>query len=373
MTPRDALIVMLPDAADDAPTWWRVADGGVVQTGTGTDWLSACGLQALPSGATVMLVVPTAAAVLHSVTMPDLPPRQARAAARIAALDRSMAPADTLLAVSVEQDATAGAYQVVVVARADVQHWLLWAQHRAIDPDIVIPAAFLLPTPEDGLVRGQIGPARVLRGATLAVDADDPLAPVLIDDAAVIDLPQDTVRAATIAALAAPHVNVRTSGFAKRTRQAVDGRQLARIAMWCGFIALVSLCIALIALLRLNGDARRLDGETIAVARAVLPQASDAEQAEREIDAMLAARGTGAYGFSGPVSGLFFAMRGAPSVALTLLDRSADGMVKATLAASKAEDINVVLLALQAAGFTITATSSQDNSGRIVADITVRP
>ena len=65
-------------------------------------------------------------------------------------------------------------------------------------------------------------------------------------------------------------------------------------------------------------------------------------------------------------------MQDAPGVALTTLSRDADGMVRATLASAKAEDINIVLLALQAAGFTITATSSQDPGGRTLAEITVR-
>lgn len=373
MTVRDAMIVILPADADGAPEWLRVVDGGIVQTGRGTDWLSACGLQALPQGATAMLVVPTAATVLHNVAMPGLPVRQGRAAARIAAIDASIGQAESLLAVSLERDAGGTDHQVVVAARADMQHWMLWAQHHGLDPDIVIPGAFVLPQPEHGFVCGRIGQERLLRGDMLVLDADDPLAPVLTRDSEAITLSEDAVRSALMDALAAPEINLRTGDFARRTRQSFDVRQLARIAMWCGFIALVSLVIALIAILRLNSDARRLDAETIQIARAVLPQANDAIQAEREIDAKLAARGTGTYGFAGPVSGLYAAMRGAPSVALTLLDRSADGMVKATLAAPRAEDINVVLLALQAAGFTITATSSQDNSGRVLADITVRP
>jgi hypothetical protein len=65
-------------------------------------------------------------------------------------------------------------------------------------------------------------------------------------------------------------------------------------------------------------------------------------------------------------------MQGAPGVSLTRLGRGADGMVSATLS-GKPEDINIVLLALQGAGFTITANSTQAPSGQTTADITVRP
>ena len=373
MTVREALILLLPGDDDAALEWRRVIDGAIVQTGTGTDWLSACGLRALPDGAIVMLVVPAASTMLHVIAVPDLPVRQGRAAARIAAADGSIGQVDSLLAVSVPRGDDSTDHHVAVVARADVQHWLLWAQHHGLDPEIVIPSAFLLPEPETGFVRAIIGPDISVRGATLALSGRDPLLPLLTADASITDMPQDAVESALLEALGDPPLNLRTGDFAKRTRTQVDGRMVARIALWCGFIALISLTIALIAILKLNGDASRLDAETLQVARAVLPQANDAEEAERAIDAQLATRGSGVYGFSGPVSGLFTAMQGAPSVAVTLLDRGADGMVKATLAAPKAEDINVVLLALQASGFTITATSSQDTSGRVLADITVRP
>jgi general secretion pathway protein L len=55
------------------------------------------------------------------------------------------------------------------------------------------------------------------------------------------------------------------------------------------------------------------------------------------------------------------------------MSRTADGLLSAQLAAARVEDINIVLTGLQNAGFTITATSQQDPSGRTLADITVRP
>ena len=104
----------------------------------------------------------------------------------------------------------------------------------------------------------------------------------------------------------------------------------------------------------------------------MLPDASDPAQALAEMEGQLAARGAGGRAFTAPVAGLLSAMQDAPGVALTSLSRDPDGMVRATLASAKADDINIVLLALQAAGFTITATPSQDPGGRTLADITVR-
>ena len=155
-------------------------------------------------------------------------------------------------------------------------------------------------------------------------------------------------------------------------RRQIDTRALGLIAIWCGLILLASLLISLVTLVRQNVAASQVDGESLALARQVLPEASDVMQVEAEMDRQLASRGAGAYAFTAPVAGLMSAMQDAPGVSLTALSRDPDGMLRATLAAAKADDINIVLLALQAAGYTITATPSQDPGGRTLADITVR-
>lgn len=373
MSARDALIIVLPQKAEGQPEWMRVIDESVVQRGTGTDWLSACGLRELPSNSVSMLVAPAAATTLHWIEMPDLPARQGRAAARLSALDTSIGLADTMAAATDEQNDPAKPHLVAVTARADLQHWLLWSQHHGIDPDVILPSALLLPDPADSFARATVGDTRLLRGNGIIVAEEDPIASVLVADAVVQDVPDDAVTASMIDALERPAINLRQGDFTKRTRMTVDRGQVARIVMWSGFVALVSLLIALIAIIKLNADADRLDTESLAIARKVAPNAVDAIDAAQQVDQQLIKRGTGAYGFTGPTAGLYAAMRGTSSVGLTLLDRGQDGTLKATLAAPKADDINVVLLALQASGFTITATSSQDPSGRVLANITVQP
>src|SRR3546814_13852654 len=68
------------------PLWTRIVDGAVVQEGAGINWLAACGLAALPKDCVVMLVPPASLTVLHWISYPDLPVRQGRAAARLAAM-----------------------------------------------------------------------------------------------------------------------------------------------------------------------------------------------------------------------------------------------------------------------------------------------
>src|SRR3546814_1151390 len=49
----------------------------------------------------------------------------------------------SLFAAADENDDPARPHCVAVAARADMQHWLLWAQHHGLDPDIIVPAPLL--------------------------------------------------------------------------------------------------------------------------------------------------------------------------------------------------------------------------------------
>lgn len=371
MSSRDALLVFLPEADGAAPHWLRVVDGAVTLSGEGADWLAACGIDALPPQCRVLMVVPAALVTLHWISHPDLPPRQGRAAARLAALVQAVVPPDQLFAAPDRNDDPARPHIVAVASRADMQHWLLWAQHHGLDPDIMVPAALLLPAPETGFARASIAGDVVLRGVDLALSGDMAM-PALIGDATVADIAPGIIEGRAIAALDDPPIDLRSGDFAKRVRRTVDRRVMQRIMLWSALILLVLLVTALAGLIRSHLEIARLDRDSVAQARQVLPAATDAAQAQDELDGRLAARGAGGRAFTAPLSALLAAMQDAPGVALTGLSRDPDGMVRATLAAAKADDINVVLLALQAAGFTITATPSQDPGGRTLADVTVR-
>ncbi|WP_066517441.1 type II secretion system protein GspL [Sphingobium cloacae] len=371
MSGKDALIVALPDGAGAEPLWMHVADGAVAQRGAGANWLAACGLAELPSGMAVMLVPPAPLVTLHWASHPDLAPRQGQAAARLEALAGGIAPADQLFAVADGNNDPARPHLVALAARSDVQHWLLWAQHHGLDPDLIVPAPLLLPEPEEGFARGIVGGAAVWRGRDVAFGEDMAL-PEIVGEARVRDVGPAQVETLAIAALERPPLNLRQGDFAKRARREWDRQALGRIALWSGLVLLASLLIAVIGVVKEYGAASRLDAESLALAREVVPGAADAAAAESEMDRQLAARGAGGYAFTAPVSALMSAMQDAPGVSITALSRDADGMIRATLAAAKADDINSVLLALQAAGFTITATPSQDPGGRTLADITVR-
>ena len=144
----DGLILFLPETDDAQPRWTRVVDDAAIQSGVGANWLVACGITALPDDSRVMLVPPSGQVTLHWINHPDLPARQGRAAARLAAMAGGIAMADQLVAATDENDDPAKPHLVAVAGRIDMQHWLLWAQHHGLDPDMIVPAPLLLPEPE---------------------------------------------------------------------------------------------------------------------------------------------------------------------------------------------------------------------------------
>ena len=65
-------------------------------------------------------------------------------------------------------------------------------------------------------------------------------------------------------------------------------------------------------------------------------------------------------------------MRDAPGVSLKTLAHRVDGTLTTTLAAPRVDDINKVLLALQARGYRITAQPMAGADGQQMANVTIR-
>jgi len=134
----------------------------------------------------------------------------------------------------------------------------------------------------------------------------------------------------------------------------------------------VSLLIPVIYAVRLSSDTGRADDAVVAMAKKAGVTAPDATVAEAELDRRLAAAGGGPLAFSVPASALYDAMGDAPGVTLRTLSHRTDGTLTTTLAAPRVEDINKVLLALQARGYRITAQPMAGSDGQQMANITIR-
>jgi general secretion pathway protein L len=364
----ETLIVIAAPAPGQQPRWLRIVDGRIVQRGRGTDWPRS---DDEPAPRDALIILPPDHTSLHWIACPDMTARQGEAAARLMALDASIGDADTLHAASDGNDDPARPHLVAVTSRSTLQSWQDWAEAEGLSDAMLVPAALVLPEPDDGFVRGTIGDFDVLRGVDAALLAHDPALPLLIKGARVQQLSPAALDARFVAmADEGPPLNLRQGQFARKSAPMFAAGRLRRIALLAGLSLAASLLIALVQIVRLNAAASAVESAALEQARPVVPQAVDAADAQLRLDAMLAQRG-GATGFTGMMAGVMTAMQASPAVSLTTASQLADGTLRVQLAAQRPEEINVVLLALQEAGWRISANAVQQQGGRLVADITV--
>ncbi|MBN8829316.1 MAG: general secretion pathway protein GspL [Sphingomonadales bacterium] len=368
---RHDYIILLPSDRDEMPSWYRVADERIVRRGRGLEWLPPEGADG--EGAQVgnaMLVLPPHATTLHWIATPGMTPRQGAAAARLMALEASIGDADQLHAAIGENEDPEAPHVVAVASQSAMTHWMEWAKEHGLPQASFVPSALLLPTPEDGFVRGPIGGTDVVRGRDTAFEGDEQAAAFIIGDAPVTQVPADSIDDALLMALEEPPLDLRQGRYARRAPAMFDGARLRRIAIMIGCIALCSLLISLLTIIRLHAEASRLDAQTVALAKTIDPEIDDPQVAEARMSGLLAMRG-GRGGFTGMMAGIMIALQANANVTLTNVNQSADGSLRLQLSANRAEEINDVLIAFQEAGWRISANAVQQRGARLVADIMV--
>ena len=359
------LIILLPPDAGTPLAWLTVEDGVILAQGTGDNWPR-------PEGATIraMLIAPAAAVALHRALLPDLAARQAQAAARLMAVENALGDPEALHVATGPRESD-GALDVAVVANADMVAWLTWAEAHGLDAGPVVPAALLLPRPEEGFVRGQVGGETIARDKSAAFAADPALAGLVMGDAPVEDIADHDITAALIVALDDPPLDLRQGPFARRKKRTLDWALLKRLAVLVGLILLASLIMALTTIVKLNGDRDRLDARALAAARTVVPDVGSVEQAQSALDERAVARGVGGRGFSATAARLFAALDQSPAAALTAFELTADGGVRATIAAPSVNDLDIAVAALRSSGAGAVTTPVQTGDGRQAIQITL--
>lgn len=364
-------IILLPSDRDEMPSWYRVADERIVRRGRGLQWLPPGDTdEEGPQIGNAMLVLPPHATTLHWIATPGMTPRQGAAAARLMALEASIGDVDQLHAAIGESEDPEAPHVVAVASQSSMTHWLEWAKDHGLAQASFVPSALLLPAPEDGFVRAPVGTTEVVRGSNTAFEDDGATAAFIIGDAPVTQVPADTIDDALLMALEEPPLDLRQGRYARRAPAMFDSARLRRIAIMIGGIALCSLIISILTIIRLNAEASRLDAQTVALAKTIDPEIEDPQVAEARMSGLLAMRG-GRGGFTGMMAGLMIAMQANANVTLTNVNQAADGSLRLQLSANRAEEINDVLIAFQEAGWRISANAVQQRGARLVADIMV--
>lgn len=368
-------VAALEDGQAARPAWLRVDDGVIVDSGQDDGWVDAWERPDDPDEGDDRLVAlaPVADVPLRWLHYPDAAPAQAAAAARLDALKDSLGDAAALHIVAGQPAEAGQAVPVAVATHAAMTAWSAWLAERGLTPAAILPAAATVPPPEpDMLWTAELGGETVVRTGDRAYRSDPEIDPLIAAGRTVAPLDPDHMREALLLSLAAPPLDLLSGAWKPKRRWAVDPAMLRLAKLLLAALAVVSVAVPAVHAIRLAADTRRADDAVVAAAQEAGVKTPDAEAAERELDRRLAAAGGGPLAFSVPASALFDAMRDAPGVRLKTLSHRTDGTATTTLAAPRVEDLNQVLLALQARGYRITAQPMAGADGQQMANITIR-
>ncbi|MDE2562378.1 MAG: hypothetical protein KGL48_09040 [Sphingomonadales bacterium] len=365
----DGLIVQLPPAPGGTAHWWRVDDGRIAHDGSfGADDAAPWG--ELEDGARIVALAPAALAPVTDRPMPAMPVAQALAAERLDLAGQGVGSAPRHVAVA----ESGGRLLACAVAKGDMDAWLAVCASLGFDPDALVPAALVLPRPASGVSGAWLGEEPLARTSSAAFAGEPALIEALAGEGETHEIAGDALAGALLGAFAAPPLDLRQGAYAPRRAAWFHLPDWTKLARMAAIAALLWLALMLVWIVRWNADSSAREAEALAAAQSRFPAATDLDSAERLASAELAKRGLGGAGFSAPTAALLAAMRPVPGVSLRDLGFAADGTLRFTASAPRAEDINAVLLTLQQGGWKVTVppTLAPDPTGATVAAITVR-
>ena len=375
----ERLVIALPAVVEPGRAdahWWRVANGAVLEAGADTGWLGHAAPADGTAGLPLVALAPAALARLVFGEPVGSTERQVAAVARSAALEDSLAAPETLHAVSVVKLLGEGRNPelrrtvTAVVANSAMLEWLEWLKGHGADPEAIVPAGLLLPH-SDRWTAATVGAEAIAGRGDLVFPHEPALTAALAGAEEVEELTSIEVerRLALLADL--PPLNLRTGLFARRRLFLLDWARVRELAALAAAIPLIGLLVVLVTIIRLNADSDRLESEAAALASRALGRPVTVETAGAEVEARLA-QGSGSESPFTPVAALYQQLQLTPGAAASTLSWRADGTLATSLAAPRAEDLNRILIALQGAGYKVTAVPRQGPDGRAVADVTVR-
>ncbi|HEX8384319.1 MAG TPA: type II secretion system protein GspL [Sphingomonas sp.] len=338
--------------------WARVEDGALVEG------------EGVPADlGDVIAVAPADAVALHWAELPTRSTAQATAAARLLAADASAEPVSDLhVAVGDEGE---GDRPIGVVGLDAIRRWLADLARLGVDPVAIVPAPMLIPAPEQGYSRAELGGEGVVRGRGTGFADEARLTELLTGGAAPATLGRGEIAAAL--ARSGWTLDLRQGLFARRRRRAIDWQLIRRLGWYMLAILLVTLSINLVRLTRYSFGADMLETRADTIAAQGLPRGSSVTDASRQLDERLAAlRGPG-QGFSATSAAVFAALQAVPGSELTSLSFEANGSLRLGIATATEAAVTDLKSAIERAGFAVVAGTFQSAGGRVSGEFTVSP
>ena len=317
----------------------------------------------------IIAIAPADAVTLHWAELPARSPAQAAAAARLVIAEASATPlAELHVAIGDEGEANR---PIAVVDAVRMRDWLVALAGLGIDPDAVIPAPLLLPRPDAGFLRAEIGGESVIRGQAAGFADEARLTDLVTGGVAPTTLDRPTLIASLIAVAATPPLDLRQGAFARRRHVALDWPLIRRLGIMAATILLLTLVIDVVRIAKYSIAASTLEARADALGRTALPPGETVTDIDRQVGERLSSvRGPG-LGFTNTAAAVYAVVRATPGVELTGLDFSPNGTLKLSVRAARESLPTDLKRGLEAAGFTVTAGVFQSANGRVTGEMTV--
>ena len=361
------ILTTLPLADDDDPLCWIIGDVEEAQQrplSTLSDVFEPSELEATP----MVVLVPADRSTYCRAEPRGLEPQQEIAVARIDAQEKAIG--------AVQAAALLDADGKLMIATVDSAYLINVVQRFwdvGLNPTAVVPMGAVVKPDETDVVRSSINGHVTLHAAHLSC-ADEPgLAAVFFGDADIRTAEEPEITAALAAIAKAPFPNF-LDGLSIRKKQPPILTELQKL--WTKRLLLLAVALFLtgsvVHYARLQWTIYSEDQTTLALAQTVAPAVTDVAGAEAAVNAAIARKGIERAKPVMLLAIVWQSVRTSDNLALTDATLGDDGLLKATLAAPDTESINTALLSIERAGYQITATPRRDQSGTILADLTLR-
>ena len=367
MTSAVTILTTLPLVDDHDPLCWIIGDGEDVQQrllSTLSDVFEPFDLETTP----LVVLMPADRSTYCRTEPRGLEPQQETAVARIDAQEKAIG--------AVQAAASLDADGRLMIATIDSAYLIGVVQRFwdvGLNPVAIVPIGAVLKPSANDVVRSSINGHMTLHSGDVCC-ADEPgLAAAFFGDAAIRTAEEPEITAAFVAITKTPVPNF-LDGLSIRKKQPPILTE--RQKLWAKRLLLLAVALFLTGTVvywaRLHWAIYNEDQTALALAQTVAPTVTDIAQAEAAVNAAIARKGIQRAKPAMLLAIVWQSVRTSDNLALSDATLGDDGLLKATLAAPDTESINAALLSIERAGYQITATPRRDQSGTILADLTLR-